>query len=325
MITGRIEGIPDGKIDSLAEVGIMVADETGRLELDEDQFDKLVEQGRLGEVEAVVRSSGSTTDPAVVFDAASINTESGTYDITVTQAAQRADVAASTAVAAGGIAQDETLTIGVNGQETNVALTTGDTLSDIVAKTNTALEAAGMEGRAYALDGKFHIRAASYGSQYNVTAVSDVAASTTSSGIGTTQLQDTGADVQGTIGGVEAQGAGQALIGADDTPMDGLIVNVYATDESVAAKGGDFGTVGYSEGLIDRIESQIDLMTDNTDGLIKSALDSYDASIESSQDRIEAIERRLAMREESLVRQFSAAERAITQLQGMQAQLSANL
>jgi flagellar hook-associated protein 2 len=325
MITGTVSGIPEGKLDSLAEIGVVVADGTGRLELDGAYFDKLVESGRFEEIEAVLRSSGSTTDPSIVFDSASTKTQAGDYAVTVTQAAHRADVSGSTVVSDAGIAQDENLTIGINGSNTTVALTTGDTLADIVTKVNTALEAAGMEGRAYDLDGQLHIRASAYGDEYTVTAVSDVAASTTSSGIGTTQLSDTGVDVQGTIGGVAAGGNGQYLIGADDTDMDGLIVRVYATDDSVTAKGGDFGTVGYSRGLMDRITEQIDRMTDTTDGLIKSALDGYDDSIEAAENRIEAIERRLAQRQELLVRQFSAAERAISTLQAMQAQLNASL
>lgn len=324
MITGSVTGIADGKLDSLAEIGIMVADGTGRLEFDASHFDDLVEDGRFEEVEAVLRSSGSTSDPAIMFDTASSRTQAGTYSVTVTQAAQRADVAGSTVIDAGGIAQDETLTIAVNGDSVDVALTVGDTLDDIVSKINTSLMANNMAGRAYGLDGSLHIRASSYGDEYTVTAQSDVAASTTSSGIGTTQLTDTGVDVQGTIGGVAADGNGQYLVGADDTDMDGLIVRVYATDESVTAKGGDFGTVGYSRGMLDRVVEQIDLLTDSSDGLIKSAMDSYDDSIESSENRIEAIERRLLIRQEILVRQFSAAEQAISQLNAMQAQLSAS-
>jgi flagellar hook-associated protein 2 len=325
MVTGKISGIPDGKLDSLPEIGVLVADGTGRLELDGSYFDKLVESGRFEEIEAVLRSSGSSTDPSIVFDSAGTKTQAGTYDVTVSRAAQRADVAGSTAVSESGITQDETLTIGVNGGSTSVSLTAGDTLDDIVTKINTALGSAGLEGRAYGLDGHLHIRAAAYGDAYTVTAISDVAASSSSSGIGTTELTDTGVDVEGTIGGEAAEGNGQYLIGADDTDMHGLIVRVYATDESVTAKGGDFGTVGYSRGLLDRVTEQIDRMTDTSDGLIKAALDGYDDSIEAAENRIESIERRLAQRQELLVRQFSAAERAINSLQAMQAQLNASL
>ncbi len=324
LLTQEIGGIPDGNVNTLAELGIVVADSTGRLEFRSSYFDDLVDQGRFDEVKAVLRSSGSTTDSSVVFVTAGTNTASGTYDITVTTAPERAEVAGSTAIQSSGIAQDETLTIGVNGTTTTVDLSAGDTVDTIVQKINNALDAAGLEAVAYSDSGVLKIRAADYGSAYTVTAVSNVAdaGDGSSTGIGTTELSDTGVDVVGTIGGQAAEGVGNELIGADGTDMDGLVVRVYATPDSVTAKGGDFGQVGYSRGAADAFISVIEDLVDSYDGTIKSITDGYDDSIEAAQERIERIQARLARRREILTKQFSMAEAAISQLNQAMSSLS---
>jgi flagellar hook-associated protein 2 len=324
LATGRLEGIPAGAIDSMAELGVQIADKTGRLEFKESTFDDIVEQGRYEEVAAVLRSTGSTTDPAVVFaGAVGSKVEAGTYDVQVTQAAERAEVAGSTAIDPAGLAQDETLTITLGDKSTDVLLSAGDTIDAVVTKINTALDGAGISASARSEGGVLALAADSYGADYTVQAVSTVADSGDglSSGIGTTLLQDTGVDVAGTIGGHEATGSGQVLTGAADTPVQGLMVRVYATADSVAAKGGDFGSVGYSRGLMDSFRDSIDGITDPFDGMIKLVQESYDASIESIQDRIEAMELRLTRREELMIKRFSAAESAISQLKQMQASL----
>jgi len=324
LLTSEVSGIPDGQINTLAELGIVVADSTGRLEFKSSYFDDLVDQGRFDEVKAVLRSSGTTTDSSVVFVSASTSTQSGTYDITVTTAPERAEVGGSTAIQSSGIAQDENLTIGVNGTTTTVALSAGDTIDTIVQKINNALDAAGLEAVAYSDSGVLKIRAADYGSAYTVTAVSDVAdaGDGTSTGIGTTEQSDTGVDVVGTIGGEAAVGVGNELTGADGTDMDGLVVRVYATPDSVSAKGGDFGSVGYSRGIADAFISVIEDLVDSYDGTIKSITDGYDDSIEAAQERIERIQARLARRRELLTKQFSMAEAAINQLNQAMASLS---
>ncbi|HHN74395.1 MAG TPA: hypothetical protein ENK10_04125 [Acidobacteria bacterium] len=324
IVTDKVTGIPSGKLSTLSELGISFADDgTGRIEFESSKFDALVDAGRFDEVAAVLMSTGSTTDSSVVFDSSSSRTVAGTYAITVSQAAERADVAGSTAIAAGGITQNENLSIELNSSTLSVALTAGDTITDIVSKLNSAFDLNGMQATAYDSSGVLHIRADDYGDDYTVRVTSDVAdlGDGNSTGIGTTQLTDTGIDVAGTIGGQAAQGIGQQLIGADGTDMDGLIVSVYATAASITAKGGDFGTVGVSAGIFEAFKDKVDGLTDPYEGVIKTIQDSYDDSIEVAQQRIDSIEAALTRKEELMVRQFSAAEQAIAQLQQLQQSL----
>lgn len=112
IVTDKVTGIPSGKLSTLSELGISFADDgTGRIEFESSKFDALVDAGRFDEVAAVLMSTGSTTDSSVVFDSSSSRTVAGTYAITVSQAAERADVAGSTAIAAGGITQNENLSL----------------------------------------------------------------------------------------------------------------------------------------------------------------------------------------------------------------------
>ncbi|RMG43580.1 MAG: hypothetical protein D6718_11900 [Acidobacteria bacterium] len=323
LLTGSVTGIPDGKLDSLSELGILVADGTGRLEFKESTFDDIVEQGRFDEVRAVIQSTGTATDGSVVFLSAGSNAVPGTYAVHITQAAEKAEVRGGTAIRSQGISKNETLTITLNGTSTDVALAKNDTISVIVDKINAALDAAGIEATALDDNGVLVIQANDYGSQYDLTVVSDRQAKGDgkSTEIGTTPQNSVGVDVAGTIGGETGVGTGQVLVGPDGTDVDGIRIRVYATADSVAAKGGDFGTVGYSLGVADRFINAIDDITDPFEGTIHALTEGLQDSIDTIQERIDAINARLVRREELLVRQFSAAEQAIAQLQQMQASL----
>lgn len=323
LVTGSVVGVASGNLSTLSELGITVADRTGKLDFNATKFSELVEQGRFDEVRSVLLSSGSTSDPSTRYVGASTKTKPGSYAVKVTTAAERADIAASTAIGAGGLTANETLTISFGARNVNVALLAGDTTSQIVTKLNTALDNAGLGATAYSEAGKLRLRTDDYGVLQTISVVSDVddLADGNSTGFGSTLQSDAGVDIVGTIGGIVAEGKGNALTGASGTDAEGLLVKVYATATSVAAKSGDFGSVGYSQGSADRFIQTIEGITNATDGTIKSVKDSYDASIKSNNARITAMQDRLALRQEMLIKQFSAAEQAISQLKSYQSSL----
>lgn len=324
LLTGSVEGIAAGNLSSLSELGIVIADNTGRVEFDSRRFDDLVEQGRYDQIRSVLLSSGSTSDVAVRYQGAASSTKAGTYALTVSRAAERAEVLGSAPIGTGGLAQNENLTISIDGASTTVALASGDAIDAIVTKLNRALDAAGVRASAYSAAGVLAFRSDDYGALQTLSVVSDVAdaGNGSSTGIGTTAKTDNGVDIAGTIGGVAAIGAGNELIGADGTPADGLRVAVYATAASIAAKGGNFGTVGFSQGVADRFIEAIDKITNPLDGTIKSVRDAFNDSIELGKARIDTIQTRLDRRQELLIKQFSFAESAISQLQSYQSSLS---
>lgn len=323
LLTGSLTGIGEGKIDSLALLGIQIADSTGTLEFDEEVFDDLVDLGRFDEIRAVLLSSGGTNDSSVVYLGGTAATQAGSYAVQVTQAAERATVLGAAAIQPAGLAQAETLTFTMGADTATVDLAAGDTLAAVITKINSGLRTAGINIFAEDNGGALQLRSREYGAEASFSVVSDVAdpADGTTTGIGTTLREDAGVDVAGSIDGEAATGVGQVLMGAEDTDVEGLRIQVYATAESVAAKAGDFGEVYYSQGAGDRFIEGIKNITDPYEGLFKSINDSYDMSIRTMNDKITEMEERLAMREELLVRQFSAAEQAISQLNAMLAQL----
>lgn len=324
LLTSRVTGVPEGRIDSLAELGLEVADATGALKFKEATFDELVKQGRFDEVKSVLLSGGSTSDTLVTYMTASPQTKAGAYAVSVTQAALQAQLQGSTAIGAG-LSANETLTITLGEKSATVDLLAGDTLSAVITKINDAMGGAGLGVRADANGGALRLRSSEYGSSQVLKVVSTAADASdgNSTGIGTTERSNTGRDVAGTIGGVAAKGAGRDLTGAEGSDAAGLVVRVYATEASIAAKGGSFGSVGYSQGMADQFISTIKALVDPLTGTIASATKSFDTSIKNDKDRIQQIEDRLEEKRERLTRQFAAAEQAVSELNRMMASMNA--
>ncbi len=209
LLTESVTGVADGSISSLALLGIEVADGTGRLKFDETKFERLVDDGRYDEIRSLLLSTGSASDASVRFAGSTVATKVGTYDVTVTRAAEQAAVAGSGAVAAGGLGADETLTVTLNGNSSSIALAAGDTIDAIIAKVNAQLTASGMNAVAYSDNGALALRSRAYGASQELSVVSDRADAADSTRIGTTARTDAGVDVAGQIGGVDAVGSGQ--------------------------------------------------------------------------------------------------------------------
>ena len=137
----------------------------------------------------------------------------------------------------------------------------------------------------------------------------------------------TGQDVAGTINGVAATGAGQTLTApAGSGSAEGLIVRVTASPDEVAAAGGTLalGSISYSEGLSGRLLGFLKEL-DGENGTIQLATQRYDNQEKLVDDRIAAFDVRLALREQTLRRQFTAMETALANLQSQQSYLAGAL
>jgi len=147
--------------------------------------------------------SGTSSDSDVTFLKGSSTTTAGAYAVSITTKAERATVSATAQTA--GLAADETVT--VNGVA--IDLSAGLTQNQVVDKIN---EYSSQTGVTADIDGgKTRLYTTAYGSEASLSVVSNVAASGTSSGFGTTITNDTGVDVVGTIGGTSFTGSGNVL------------------------------------------------------------------------------------------------------------------
>ena len=170
--------------------------------------------------------SGTSNDADVSVLKATTDTTAGTTAVAVTTVGERAKIAAGTAQTAA-LAVDETLT--VNGVA--IKLESGSTQAQVVARINDFSAQTGVT--AEISGGATRVYSNAYGSNATASIVSNVAAAATSSGFGTTALNDTGVNVVGTIGGTSFSGQGNVLT-ATSGISKGLSVQLAADSADAA-------------------------------------------------------------------------------------------
>ncbi|MBN1164706.1 MAG: flagellin [Candidatus Krumholzibacteriota bacterium] len=163
--------------------------------------------------------TGTTSLSTVSFMDATDATVAGTYAITVTTAAAQAVTTGGTAQTAV-LGQTETLTI--NGVD--IALAAGLTQNQVITQINTYNSSTGVTASD---DGSNNLvlTTDAYGSNIDLSAVSNVAAAADTTGIGTTALTEVGVDIAGTIGGLAATGRGTLLTGDSGLAIEGLSIS----------------------------------------------------------------------------------------------------
>ncbi|MDN6323680.1 MAG: flagellar filament capping protein FliD, partial [Halomonas sp.] len=319
VLTGVVPGLENANVRSLADVGIKTDAKTGKLEFDRTEFETQLKNNP-DDVTALFAEQGRTSDGQVEFVRSGLNTQPGKYDINVTQAATQGSLVAGSALGNSieiTDANDE-LSLKVNGDiDVNLKLTqtaAGSPISaqalvdDIQAQLNgnAALNAAGQTVQV-ALDGegKLTFTSSKYGSESSVSIASqeDAGAFGMTGASGTT-----GQDVAGTINGQTAKGDGQVLyLGSDAGPASGLQVRILG--EQTGARG----TINFVQGIG---KSTVDLVTSfvGAEGKLESRTSSLNQQLEKIAEDRAALEARVESYRERLVKQFSAADSLISQL-----------
>ena len=175
-----------------------------------DTIDRIAANTQFGDRNILDGSAGiaGTANDTDVTVLSGGQAASGSFAIEVTTAGERANVTAGTAQT-GPLAADEVLTV----NDVSITLATGLTQAQVAARIN---EFSSQTGVVADIDsGATRLRSEAFGANADISAVSNVAAAATSSGIGTTQLTDDGVDVVGTIDGLAATGVGNTLTAAD--------------------------------------------------------------------------------------------------------------
>jgi flagellar hook-associated protein 2 len=315
-----VRGISDlvagltGSTTSATSVGISVQRD-GTYKLDEAKLKKALEDDYDG-VTALFARAGSATDPRVSFVTATGDSTVGAHTISITQAASAPGITGSAYSIPGA---DETISITSGSKTIQVTLAAGDTLSAATSKINTALADNDIFDLVASADsGALRLGSTSYGAGSTFSVAGASAFGLDGSYAGT--------DVAGTIDGVAATGSGQTLSGAAGTGAEGLIVRVTASQTEVAGAGGTLalGSLTYSEGLSGRLLGVLDHIT-GADGTIELAKKRYDSQEKLIDDRISEFDNRLAMREATLRRQFTAMETALSNLNSQQSYLGSAL
>lgn len=327
VLTRVVPGLENASVRSLADVGITTNFETGGLEFDRAKFEEQLKNNP-DDVTALFAEQGRATDSQVEFVRSGLNTQPGTYDINITQAATQGSLVGASAVppSIDITAANDDLTFQVNG-ETSVSIQlTQQTYSspqaladEIQAQLNAsnALNASGSSVQVgIGSGGELTFTSSKFGSDSNVsiTALEDGSALGLNVATGTA-----GDDVAGTIGGRTAEGDGQVLfLGNGNGGASGLQVRILG-DQT-----GSRGSITFVEGVAERT---VDLVSSfvGADGAIESRTESLNRDLEQIQENQARLEERIAAYRERLVSQFTAADSLISQLNSTQDYVSQQL
>jgi flagellar hook-associated protein 2 len=316
VLTGVVPGLENANVRSLADVGIKTDPNTGALEFDRSIFETQLKNNP-DDVTALFAEQGRTTDGQVEFVRSGLSTQPGRYDINVTQAATRGQLTAGSALASSVdvTSTNDEFALTVNGETTvNLKLTQGTGVTaqalvdDIQAQlnSNAALSASG-ESVQVSLDSdnKLVFTSGKYGSESNVS----ISSQEDADAFGLTGASGTaGQNVAGTIGGKVAEGDGQVLfLGSGSGPASGLQVRILG--DQTGARGSINFVQGLGKNTVDLVNSFVGI-----DGALASRTSSLNRDLREIQENQIKLDARIESYRERLVKQFSAADSLISQL-----------
>ena len=303
------------QFDSLADLGIST-NRDGTLALDTAKLQKAIATDAQGVV-GLFAKAGRTSDRLVNYSSSTSESRVGSYAVTVNQMATQGSYLGA-AVGVGPFTIDtnnNTFALKVNGaQSSTLTLTAGSyTSSQLVAELqsringDSTLQTAGASiGVSFsATTNMFSFTSNSYGSASTVefTAVGASTQATLGFSVGAGVA---GQDVQGTIGGADATGAGRKLTGTGSGAA-GLAVEV------IGGATGDRGTVSLSDGLATRLDNLLSGLLGGNSPLTArtNSLNQQVARIDDQRttlnDRMTALEKRYSA-------QFQAMDALVGQL-----------
>ena len=314
VLTDIIPGLENASVRSLADVGIGTDFRTGELQFDSQKFQQQLRENP-DDVTALFAEQGRTSDSQVEFVRSGSNTRPGDYSINVTQMATRGSLNYSVPNTADAIQvqADNSFTFRVDGETTaTVSIAAGNySGADFAAaiqtalRENAALSAAGRSVQvAYDATEGLTFTSNRFGSESNVslTGLNNVTGLNTATGTA-------GQDVQGTINGQTAQGDGQVLFLANSAGGDAAGLQVRITGGDVGNRGSVKFIEGVSERAVDAITSIL-----GADGALSSRTDALNRDLERIQEDRIKLDLRIESYQERLVKQFSAADSLISQL-----------
>jgi flagellar hook-associated protein 2 len=281
----------------------------GRLSLNSTKFNAAFTD-RLFDLQKLFQQGGTSTGPSTSYLGSTSRTPAGTYPVSITQAATRSQVTGTGlggAYADDGVGDTMTVTDTAYNRSASVTLTNGMTAAQITTALNTAFAAQGLGLLATTTGGEITLAQGAWGSDSGITVAY------TGTSLGNVPIAaDTyanGLDVTGTINGETATGNGQTLVAASGTKAQGLSVRY------TGATTGDAGSVTINLGSGALIERLLQQYTDVNTGTVDSRTTGLVDRVKTLNDRADRIEGKLAVRRESLLRQYASMEEALGRLQ----------
>jgi flagellar hook-associated protein 2 len=323
-LTTGVEGLTS-EANRLSAVGITF-DDKGNLEFDESKLRDALNGQVSGidpsDVARLFSLGADSTSFGVEFVVGSSRTKEGSVSVDITSAAERANIT-GTALASSIVVNgtNNTLNISVDGTASSpITLRSGTyTQAEYAQLVQDAINAnetlGGRDVSVKVSGGSLRIETVAYGSTAKLGSLSGSAL--TSMGF-TGSENDIGQDVVGKFtvdGRVEtATGRGNILVGDKDNEATADL-QVRVTLETADLVAGAEATVTVTRGYAARLDLAIAELSDDDTSLVANANKRFTDTAESIQKSIDRLNARFEAQKESLLKQFTALENVLGQLQ----------
>lgn len=306
MVTWPVQTLGQNTI--VASMAGITTDEYDQLLFDSDEFLAALESDPVGMQRLFGFYAETTNSEIEYYSSTSAVRDSGAdgYAINITQAATKPT--ATSAELAGGIALNETLTIGGYG----ITLTNGMSLQDGADLLNSLFSAHNMAMDATVEGNTIKIEHEVWGDSHQIeikSSLDDGSGGTDLGGATAGEIETyTGQDVVGTINGEDCTGTGRLLAGDDGNEnTEGLMLLVTSTTT------GDKGVIKVSKGIASRLGDYISAATDQATGSITLATDGINDEIDAIDEDIEKLNADVDRYIEQLQIDFARMEQAMSE------------
>lgn len=301
-----------GDLRALADIGITTARD-GTLSLDNARLNRALENN-IDDFAALFSTIGRASDNNLTYLGSTADTRPGDYAVTITQMATRGQYTGDV-IGSGppfDIMEDSRFRIVVDGvQSSDIVLEartdlTGEELAqELQTRINSdgILANAGRTVQVSFEDGQLTIQSTRYGSDSTI-AISNINAGSLALGL-TNKAGETGKDVAGTIGGVDAVGRGMVLTGQGDA--SGLEINV------LGGALGERGSINFTRGFAHQLNDLVSGFL-ASDGVLTQRTNDFNREIESIGERRTRLNERLDNLETRLRAQFLAMDLMVGQM-----------
>jgi flagellar hook-associated protein 2 len=311
-LLGGIAGLGNSTYKTAGMVGLSL-DKTGVMSVDADALKKALAE-KPGEVKALFQTAGSSPLATMQYMSASASTKPGTYNVAITAAATTPSASSSAFASYGNAATANQMVVtdSFTGNTTTISLADSDTTASMVSKLNTAFGANNLKLSASIDNGAVKITGANYGSGSKITIGFKLDGVDAAQQLGFAATT-AGADVQGTINGKSATGAGQLLTadvpGVGDTNDAQGLAFLYT--DSVPANT----TISYVKGLGGALSTSADNVLTAGTGVIDVTTAALQRTVDMLTSKSTDIQSRLDRQRAALTAQFTAMESAMSKVQ----------
>lgn len=329
----------DQRLSRLGQIGVDL-NTSGRLVVDSERLEQVltgqVEGVDIDDVRKLFGLNGTSSNAGIEFLTASARTQSsfGSYQIEITQAAERASISGSNSL---------TPSVTIDDSNNLFQLTLDGIVSEELRLSNgtyTVEELAkhleGVINNASSLnvhnvlisvtaDNRLRLTSEAYGANSSISSISGSASSV----LGFTgNEQDNGQDVAGyfVVDGVEepAKGSGRILIGRSENENTADLQVVVKLDSTQLVDGPD-GEISLTRGITSQLDTFTSQLMNSEFGLLKSLNQDFQTRMDSIDVSIRRVEDITAAKREALIAEFTALESIISELQNTSAFVTSQL